>query len=207
MPSKHPDSPAVDRVGSGRLRAVTLPHHRTCGFPHPAVEPGSGINPLRPAMVMKPVALLPWSLHSAPLRCISSGAGLLPLGRFLLAGPLLYSPLPELSRKCALGSLLDCFGKLLAPLLPEFFQLVCLLVLWPFAPSGFHRLSSLLRPLLTPARALARQISPSKVSNVSTRVVGLYLLQVKYLRSSPRVRLVRLRGTGQMFQSDSSPSS
>ena len=31
-------------------------------------------------MVMKPVALLPWSLHSAPLRCISSGTGLLPLG-------------------------------------------------------------------------------------------------------------------------------
>ena len=31
-----------DRVGSRRLRAVTLPHHRTCGFPHPAVEPGSG---------------------------------------------------------------------------------------------------------------------------------------------------------------------
>ena len=32
----------LDRVGSRRLRAVTLPHHRTCGFPHPAVEPGSG---------------------------------------------------------------------------------------------------------------------------------------------------------------------
>ena len=106
-------------IGSGHddcARAVTLPHHRTCGFPHPAVEPGSGVYPLRPSMVMKPVALLPWSLHSAPLRCISSGTGLLPLGRFLQAGPLLYSPLPELSGKCALGSLLDCFGKLLAPL-------------------------------------------------------------------------------------------
>ena len=54
---------------------------------------------------------------------------------------------------------------------PEFFQLVCLLVLWPFAPSGFHRLSSLLRPLLTSAG-----LSP--VSNVSTRVVGLYLLRL-----------------------------
>src|ERR1700760_4922690 len=61
---------------------------------------------------------------------------------------------------------------------PEFFQLGCLLVLWPFAPSGFHRLSSLLRPLLTSTQALARQISPSKVSNVSTRVVGLYLLRL-----------------------------
>jgi hypothetical protein len=42
---------AEDRVGSRRLRAVTLPHHRTSGFPHPAVEPGSGFSPLRPAMV------------------------------------------------------------------------------------------------------------------------------------------------------------
>ena len=37
------------------------------------------------------------------------------------------------------------------------------LVFWPFAPSGFHRLSSLLRPLLTSARTLARQISPEGV--------------------------------------------
>jgi hypothetical protein len=87
-----------DRVGSRRLRTVTLPHHRTCGFPHPAVEPGSGVNPLRPAMVMKPVALLPWSLHSAPLRCISSGVGSLPVDRFLQADPLLYSPRANLSR-------------------------------------------------------------------------------------------------------------
>ena len=28
-----------DRVGSRRLRTVTLPHHRTCRFQHPAVEP------------------------------------------------------------------------------------------------------------------------------------------------------------------------
>src|ERR1700750_2285982 len=83
--------PAKDRVGSRRLRTVTLPHHRTCGFPHPAVEPGSVTT--ASYHVMKPLALPPWSFHSAPLRCISSGAGLLPLGRFLQADPLLYSPL------------------------------------------------------------------------------------------------------------------
>ena len=27
-----------DRVESRGLRPVTLPHHRTCGFPHPAVR-------------------------------------------------------------------------------------------------------------------------------------------------------------------------
>ena len=31
-----------DRMGSRGLRPVTLPHHRTCGFPHPAVETGAG---------------------------------------------------------------------------------------------------------------------------------------------------------------------
>src|SRR5688500_6527559 len=30
---------AIDRVGTVRLRSGSLPHHRTCGFPHPAVEP------------------------------------------------------------------------------------------------------------------------------------------------------------------------
>src|SRR5882724_2001281 len=31
----------IDRVGCIGLRLCTLPHHRTCGFPHPAIE-GSG---------------------------------------------------------------------------------------------------------------------------------------------------------------------
>jgi hypothetical protein len=29
-----------DRVEITGLRPLSLPHHRTCGFPHPAVEPG-----------------------------------------------------------------------------------------------------------------------------------------------------------------------
>ena len=35
----HPDDRG-DRVGLTGLRPSALPHHRTCGFPHPAVEPG-----------------------------------------------------------------------------------------------------------------------------------------------------------------------
>jgi len=46
--------------------------------------------------------------------------------------PLLYSPLADLSRKCALGSLLDCFGKLLAPLFQSSFSWS---VSWFFGPS------------------------------------------------------------------------
>src|ERR1700745_1784630 len=61
---------------------------------------------------------------------------------------------------------------------PEFFQLVCLVVLWPFrsfrlSPAFFTTTAS-----ADFCRALARQISPSKVSTVSTRVVGLYLLRL-----------------------------
>src|SRR5271167_1708711 len=37
-------SQAHDRVGSRRLRTVTLPHHRTCRFQHPAVEPRSSLS-------------------------------------------------------------------------------------------------------------------------------------------------------------------
>jgi hypothetical protein len=117
-----------DRVGSRRLRAVTLPHHRTCGFPHPAVEPGSGLA----HCVLPWYALRPWSFHSALLHFVSPGAGSLPVARFLQADPLLYSPRADLSRKCALRSLLDCFGKLLAPL---FQSSSSWSVSWFFGPS------------------------------------------------------------------------
>ena len=30
--------PVVDRVGVTKLRSLPLPHHRTYGFPYPAVE-------------------------------------------------------------------------------------------------------------------------------------------------------------------------
>ena len=42
-----PDAP--DRVGLTGLRSSALPHHRTCGFPHPAVE-SSGLSPRAPTV-------------------------------------------------------------------------------------------------------------------------------------------------------------
>ena len=39
----------ADRVGLTGLRPSALPHHRTCGFPHPAVEP-SGLSPRAPTV-------------------------------------------------------------------------------------------------------------------------------------------------------------
>ena len=117
------------------------------------------------------------TFHSALLHFISPGAGLLPIARFLQADPLLYSPLADLSGKCALGSLLDCFGKLLAPLsrvLPAGLSLGSLaLRSFRLSPAFFTTTAA-----ADFCRALARQISPSKVSTVSTRVVGFYLLRL-----------------------------
>src|SRR5258708_38438315 len=39
MPPKSRLKKRLDRVGCRGLRTDTLPHHRTCGFPHPAVGP------------------------------------------------------------------------------------------------------------------------------------------------------------------------
>ena len=42
-----------DRVGIAGLRLLSLPHHRTCGFPHPAVE-RSGLLTWWPQGLMEP---------------------------------------------------------------------------------------------------------------------------------------------------------
>ena len=44
-----------DRMGSRGLRPVSLPHHRTCGFPHPAVELEDGLRRRRFPRQGKPI--------------------------------------------------------------------------------------------------------------------------------------------------------
>ena len=126
------------------MRTVTLPHHRTCGFPHPAVEPGSGLAH----------CVLPWSpmaFHSALLHLFRLVRACFPsLGSFKQIHCFTLPSRPVWVVRSSLAPRL--FRETSRSAFPEFFQLVCLVVLWPFAPSGFHRLSSLLRPLLTSAR-------------------------------------------------------
>ena len=43
----------IDRVEVTGLRPPPLPHHRTCGFPHPAIEPG-GVYPAKSDGIKKP---------------------------------------------------------------------------------------------------------------------------------------------------------
>jgi len=110
----------IDRVGRRGLRPGTLPHHRTCGFPHPAVE-RSGVLPSPVRSQFMPDTRPGWATSSF--------------------GPCLVSPesRPKLSCSAA-SSVRSRSGQNLA-WLP--------LVLRPFALPGFRRASSLLWPLLT----------------------------------------------------------
>jgi hypothetical protein len=74
-----------DRVEVTGLRPLPLPHHRTCGFPHPAVGPGG--------------SMLPQSrmVYTGP-----SGVGGLCLGRFAALGCALFAT-PPLIRSPASG--------------------------------------------------------------------------------------------------------
>ena len=98
-----------------------------------------------------------------------------PSARFFPADPLLFYPLADPSRKCALRSLRDCFEKLLAP----FSRVLSVgLSLGSLALRSF-RLSPAFFTTTASAdfcAALTSQSSPSKVFNVSTRIAGLYLL-------------------------------
>ena len=109
-----------DRVECRGLRHGTLPHHRTCGFPHPAVE-RSGVLPSPVRSQFMPDTRPGWATSSF--------------------GPCLVSPesRPKLSCSAA-SSVRSRSGQNLA-WLP--------LVLRPFALPGFRRASSLLWPLLT----------------------------------------------------------
>ena len=109
-----------ERVGVMGLRPPPLPHHRTCGFPHPAVELSGGLpSPVRSQSM--PDTRVGWATSSL--------------------GPRLVSPewRPQLSRS-AVSSVRSRPGQSLVWLRR---------VLRPFALPGFRQVSSLLRPLLT----------------------------------------------------------
>jgi hypothetical protein len=110
----------LDRVGRRGLRPGTLPHHRTCGFPHSAVGLSGGLpSPVRSRSM--PDTRTGWATSSFGPRLVS------------------LESRPQLSCSAA-SSVRSWPGQSLAWLR---------LVLWPFALPGFRRASSLLRPLLT----------------------------------------------------------
>ena len=150
-----PEPPARDRVGSRGLRPVTLPHHRTCGFPHPAVAP-RGVKAPQAAIGGRP---FPWQLmHRFPSRGSRRLRRWLRCFGLATAAPLLSSAAGGVVAAVAASRR---FRRLLCrlPSVPRLVLHLMVFGLRPFAPSGFHRLSSLLRPLLT-AAPLSRCSSP-----------------------------------------------
>jgi hypothetical protein len=120
------------------LRPGTLPHHRTCGFPHPAVGRSEGLpSPVRSRS--RPDTRTGWATSSC--------------------GPHLVSPESRPQLSCSAASSVRSWpGQSLAWLRR---------ILRPFAPPGFRRASSLLRPLLT-SPGLSAKGSP-RVSACSFR--------------------------------------
>ena len=109
-----------DRVGSAGFRPLTLPHHRTCGFPHPAIEPSGGLpSPFRNQTM--PDTRTGWATSSF--------------------GPRMVSPVSRPQLSCAAASSVRSWPSQSLAWLRR--------VLRPFALPSFRRASSLLWPLLT----------------------------------------------------------
>ena len=128
--ARQPKDFSGDRVGSAGLRPLTLPHHRTCGFPHPAVEPLSLLSGSSRRIFLGTAAQRSPRLHRFSFVAAGRGGG----------------------RSCRAPIVLFSFGSS-----PD--SSSSSLVLQPFAPTYFHRPSTLLRLLLTSPR-LSQRRSP-----------------------------------------------
>ena len=154
------------------MRPLPLPHHRTCGLPHPAVEP-SGFNlPQDPMEHINPVAIR------------SS------FSTFLLPHPLM-APLASRSvTSCrnppALRSTADpdrcrsCYVRPFRKTVRESAKvvgMVCFVVLRPFAPHGFPRFLATMASADSSA-TLIGEVSPGKAPRLSARIARLYLVRL-----------------------------
>ena len=144
------------------MRPGTLPHHWTCGFPHPAIQRSRFMTWWRRGQ-MEVAARLPWrSLGLRPVPSVSRallsflscaiGSGQPPAG--LACGG--FSTWASFRLR---GGDRSCHAPVSRATLCAFaFQLLielCSFVLRPLALPGFRRASSLLRPLLTSHRLSA----------------------------------------------------
>ena len=166
-----------DRVGLTGLRPSALPHHRTCGFPHPAVEEGdrswSGRQVSCIAFFHKSRRHPGLALHSAP----SSG----------------LHPSSNRLRRSGVATAVVTPRRFAEParLAPSSPFSSYSLLLRPFAPPGFPGFFATTASAdFSPA--LTNEISPGKVLALSPRAARLYrapfgsLRASLYLASSPR---------------------
>src|SRR5208283_2995755 len=148
----------LDRVGSRRLRTVTLPHHRTCRFQHPAVEPRSSLSVV--------------GTRRLSLACPRSGGGGCTTGPFFV-GWIVIAVIASARLACLFGLSFASF----------FFSSA----LWFFGPSLLAPSERLFTTIASAdsSKALAPEVSPSKVSALSERAVWLYLMRLGGSWTSP----------------------
>ena len=149
------------------MRPLPLPHHRTCGLPHPAVEPGGVVHR---GMRTRPFP----AFHSAPSAPSTAQRNpRTPQCHFASesTGVLLHhrpGRLPQLQRP----SVSECF-----PFSSEGFGVACFVVLRPFAPRGFPRFFATMASADS-SSTLIKEVSPGKAPRLSARIVRLYLVRL-----------------------------
>jgi len=178
------------------LRPGTLPHHRTYGFPYPAVGPGGHDFAPQALMILPSVLRASLSVGSfAKLRLAVAGEGPLRFHRFCPPPLPFRSPCGEGPR----GPRLRMTSRLSFESLLE----LCSLVLRPFAPAALPAF------LATTASAdfrfaLTKRLSPGKALILSLHTVRLYLARLGWIsgftlartlaaRTRPHCRFVFLR--------------
>ena len=149
------------------MRPLPLPHHRTCGLPHPAVEPGGGVHRrMRKRLFLHFIQHL---LLPQPLRGI-----LVPhSGTSRRNPPAFRSTIgPE---GCRSGNVRPFRSASRFPL--KAFGVACFVVLRPFAPRGFPRFFTTMA-VADSSSTLIQEVSPGKAPRLSARIVRLYLVRL-----------------------------
>jgi hypothetical protein len=179
----HDEQVELDRVEVTGLRPLPLPHHRTCGLPHPAVGP-SGLGRKIRWHVETPALESSVVQGSTTLAIISSfltfwlppapapGLGLRSLASC-------QTPLALRSTTARMVAAVATFAAFRIPARPraELVRMAGFVVLRPFAPRSFPRFLATTASADSSA-ALPAEVSPGKVPKLSARSARLYLVRL-----------------------------
>ena len=149
------------------MRPLPLPHHRTCGLPHPAVEPGGVVHR---RMRKKPFP----AFHSAPSLPQPLRGILVPRSGASRRNPPAFRSTtgPEGCRSC---NVRPFRGASRFPL--KAFGVACFVVLRPFAPGGFPHFFATMAAADS-SSTLIKEVSPGKAPRLSARIARLYLVRL-----------------------------
>mgnify|MGYP000857390572 FL=1 len=159
---------ARDRVEVTGLRPSPLPHHRTCGLPHPAVGLGDRL------VVAKTDEVNPSTLIQRLLFLPSLAPQLAVPGMAPNRNPPASLPFPRFDGRgrCHVESY-----RTTSRFLAKTARMACFVVLQPFASRPFRRFLATTASADS-SQALTREVSPGKVPRLSARIARLYLIRL-----------------------------